>query len=63
MATSAGPSTGFKQDMPPKGGYPKINYTRLIPKQRFSGMTVIIGGLSMMAAGFAVVGHSNRARR
>lgn len=56
-------AAGFTQDMPPKGGYPAINYIRAIPKQRFSGLSVIIGGITMMVAGFAVVAKSNRDKR
>ncbi len=61
MATTT--ANGFKQDMPPKGGYPSINFVRAIPKQRFSGLTVMIGGVTMMVAGFAVIAKSNRDRR
>ena len=56
-------TSGFCQDMPPRGGYPAINYTRAIPKQRFSGWTVIIGGVTSMIVGFAVIAKSNRDRR
>ena len=59
MATGS----AFTQDMPPKGGYPKINYIRGIPKQRFSGLTVIVGGITIMCAGFAMVAKTNRERR
>jgi NADH dehydrogenase (ubiquinone) 1 alpha subcomplex subunit 13 len=53
----------FRQDMPPKGGYPAINYLRAVPKQRFSGWTVIIGGITVMIAGFVGVTKSNRDKR
>lgn len=53
-------ATAFKQDMPPKGGYPGINYTRLIPRQRFSGLSVILGGIAVMVVGFIGVAHTNR---
>ena len=56
-------AANVRQDMPPKGGYPKINYARIIPKQRFSGLTVIIGGCLTMVGGFALVGQTNRERR
>ena len=56
-------ATTFKQDMPPKGGYPTINYTRIVPKQRFSGLTVILGGIAAMTFGFAVIAKTNRAKR
>lgn len=56
-------ASGFRQDMPPRGGYPAINYARAIPRQRFSGWTVIIGGVASMIAGFAVIVKSNRDRR
>ena len=59
MASSA----EFRQDMPPKGGYASINFTRAIPKQRFSGLSVMVGGLAMMIGGFAVVAKSNRDKR
>lgn len=49
--------------MPPKGGYASINFTRAIPKQRFSGITVIMGGLAMMIGGFAMIAKSNRDKR
>ena len=49
--------------MPPKGGYPEIKFTRLIPKQRFSGLTVMLTGVTAMAAGFVLVNQQNRDRR
>lgn len=55
--------TAFRQDMPPKGGYPKINYTRIVPKQRFSGVTVILAGIAAMTGGFAVIAKTNRDKR
>ena len=53
----------FRQDLPPVGGYPGINFTRAIPKQRFSAMTVIVGSLSIMTFGWVVAIRSNRERR
>lgn len=61
MAAAYG--SGFRQDMPPREGYPAINYIRGIPKQRFSGWTVIMVGLTMMVGGFAVIAKSNRDKR
>ena len=56
-------AANFKQDMAPKGGYPGINFIRNIPKQRFSGLTVMLGGIAAMIGGFTVLAYSNRRRR
>lgn len=53
----------YKQDLPPEGGYPGIKFTRNIPKQRFSGLTVIVGGISFMVFGWVVGISQNKERR
>lgn len=52
----------FRQDLPPEGGYPGINFTRAVFKQRFPGWAVTAGVLSMMAFGFAVCVQNNAER-
>ena len=53
----------YKQDMAPKGGYPKIEYARNLPKRGPSGLVIMLGGLAVMAGGFVVIGRTNRQRR
>lgn len=51
-----------KQEMPPKGGYPPIEYARSIPKRGPSGVALFIGGAAVMAFGFYKVIMGNRQR-
>jgi len=51
-----------KQEMPPKGGYPPIEYARNIPKRGPSGVALFIGGAAVMAFGFYKVIMGNRQR-
>ncbi|XP_015759263.1 PREDICTED: NADH dehydrogenase [ubiquinone] 1 alpha subcomplex subunit 13-like [Acropora digitifera] len=45
-------SSVVKQELPPKGGYPPIEYARNLPKRGPSGMMMFIGGAAVMAFGF-----------
>lgn len=60
MATADAP---YKQDLPPKGGYPKIQYARNLPKRGPSGLVIMLGGVAVMAVGLYVVGRTNKERR
>ncbi|XP_020628847.1 NADH dehydrogenase [ubiquinone] 1 alpha subcomplex subunit 13-like [Orbicella faveolata] len=51
-----------KQEMPPKGGYPPIEFARNIPKRGPSGVALFIGGATVMAFGFYKVIMGNRQR-
>lgn len=53
----------FKQDLPPKGGYPEIRYARNLPKRGPSGFMIMLGGVAVMALGFVGVGLTNKERR
>ena len=39
----------YRQDLPPPGGYEKINYQRVPPKSFFKGKTMFLGYLAMTA--------------
>ena len=56
-------ATAWKQDLPPKGGYPEITYARNLPKRGPSGLMIMLGGVAVMALGFVGVGITNRQRR
>lgn len=51
-----------KQELPPKGGYPPIEFARNIPKRGPSGLALFIGGAAVMAFGFYKVIMGNRQR-
>ena len=51
-----------KQEMPPKGGYPPIEFARNIPKRGPSGLALFIGGAAVMTFGFYKVIMGNRQR-
>ncbi|KAJ7371522.1 NADH dehydrogenase 1 alpha subcomplex subunit 13 ndufa13/GRIM19 [Desmophyllum pertusum] len=51
-----------KQELPPKGGYPPIEYARNLPKRGPSGLALFIGGAAVMAYGFYRVIIGNRKR-
>lgn len=55
-------SSLVKQDLPPKGGYPPIEYARNLPKRGPSGLVMFIGGAVVMAYGFYHVIMGNRRR-
>ena len=55
-------SSLVKQDLPPKGGYPPIEYARNLPKRGPSGLMMFIGGAAVMAFGFYHVIMGNRRR-
>ena len=54
---------GYRQDMPPKGGYATFKYTHNIPRRGPSGLAIMLGGVAVMAAGFYVVKKTNEERR
>lgn len=51
-----------KQELPPKGGYPPIEYARNIPKRGPSGVALFIGGAAVIVFGFYKVIMGNRQR-
>ena len=53
----------YKQDLPPSGGYPKIEYHSKLPKRGPSGLIIMAGGLGVMAVGFYYVSKGNQKRR
>lgn len=55
-------SSLVKQELPPKGGYPPIEYARNLPKRGPSGLVIFIGGAAVMAFGFYHVIMGNRRR-
>lgn len=55
-------SSLVKQELPPKGGYPAIEYTRNLPKRGPSGLMIFVGGAAVMAFGFYHVIKGNRRR-
>lgn len=56
-------AAALKQDMPPKGGYPGIVYTKNIPKGGPSGLVIMLGGVAAMAIGFYGMKQTNKKRR
>ncbi|GAB5353116.1 hypothetical protein AAMO2058_000010700 [Amorphochlora amoebiformis] len=55
-----------QQDMPPKGGFPQINYKRNIPKSRIPGLMLFAGfGIVAAYTGYKVMSYNwaERARR
>ena len=55
-------SSLVKQELPPKGGYPAIEYSRNLPKRGPSGLMIFVGGAAVMAFGFYHVIKGNRRR-
>ena len=55
-------SSLVKQELPPRGGYPPIQYARNLPKRGPSGLVLFIGGAAVMAYGFyrVIMGNRNR---
>ncbi|XP_072037915.1 NADH dehydrogenase [ubiquinone] 1 alpha subcomplex subunit 13-like [Amphiura filiformis] len=56
-------ATTFRQELPPKGGYEKINYKRAIPKRGPSGYLLLGGVTAFCFAGFLRLAQVNRYRR
>ena len=52
-----------RQDRPPQKGYPDIKWARNLPERGPSGLVIMIGGVVVMAIGFAGVIYGNRQRR
>ena len=55
-------AVAYKQELPPKGGYPPIEYARNLPKRGASGAVMLLAGAAVMAGGFALVIRGNRRR-
>ena len=55
--------SAFKQDLAPKGGYPKIEYARNLPRRGPSGLVIMLGGVATMVFGFYMISRTNRQRR
>ncbi|EDV26540.1 NADH dehydrogenase [ubiquinone] 1 alpha subcomplex subunit 13 [Trichoplax sp. H2] len=53
----------MRQEMPPKGGYPMVEYQRNLPRRGVSGAAMIIGSAAIMSFGFYLVIKGNRHRR
>mmetsp|Transcript_9880 Transcript_9880/g.13755 ORF Transcript_9880/g.13755 Transcript_9880/m.13755 type:complete len:101 (-) Transcript_9880:401-703(-) len=51
----------FKQDMPPKGGFPRIKWKRNIPKSRFNGLMIYAGFFAITGYGVWRLVTGNRA--
>ncbi|XP_003384822.1 PREDICTED: NADH dehydrogenase [ubiquinone] 1 alpha subcomplex subunit 13-like [Amphimedon queenslandica] len=52
-----------RQDKPPPNGYQDIKFARNLPKRGPSGLVIMIGGVAVMAIGFAGVAYGNTQRR
>ncbi|EDO40111.1 predicted protein [Nematostella vectensis] len=52
----------IKQELPPKGGYAPLGFTKNLPKRGVSGWLTILGGAAVMTGGFAMVIRGNRQR-
>jgi len=50
------------QDMPPAGGFPKINYDRVFPKRGLKGWQIWAVSSGMIMWGFYRVGQQNQKR-
>ncbi|XP_033634945.1 NADH dehydrogenase [ubiquinone] 1 alpha subcomplex subunit 13-like [Asterias rubens] len=53
----------FKQDMPPKGGYPPLDYKRALPKRGISGYLMFAACGASMLIGTAIFSRGNQRRR
>ncbi|XP_038073670.1 NADH dehydrogenase [ubiquinone] 1 alpha subcomplex subunit 13-like [Patiria miniata] len=60
---SSNMASTFKQDMPPKGGYPPIDYKRVLPKRGMSGYMMFATCAAVMGVGTFFFGRHNRQRR
>eukprot|EP00794_Sanderia_malayensis_P009774 gene9773-10773_t len=52
-------SVPYKQDLPPKHGYPAIEYARNLPKRGPSGLVMFLGCTGLMSFGFYCVIQGN----
>lgn len=52
----------LNQELPRKGGYAAIEFSRGVPKRGPSGWLMILGGGFVMSVGFAMVIRGNRQR-
>ena len=53
----------YRQDLPPKGGYPGISWQRNLPKRGYSGMTLFVAATGIITGGFVVlIRHIRRQR-
>jgi len=53
----------YKQDLPPKGGYPGINWQRNLPKRGYSGVTLFVAATGIISGGFVLlIRHIRRQR-
>ena len=56
-------SMRYKQDLPPKGGYPGISWQRNLPKRGYSGMTLFAAATGIISGGFVLlIRHIRRQR-
>ncbi|XP_065060288.1 NADH dehydrogenase [ubiquinone] 1 alpha subcomplex subunit 13-like [Rhopilema esculentum] len=63
MATAFGGKIPHKQEMPPRGGYPGIEFARNLPKRGVSGLAMFVGCGLVMSYGFYRVIMTNRKLR
>ena len=63
MATTFGKKIPYKQDLPPRSGYPGIEFAKNLPKRGPSGIALFAGCGLVMAYGFANVIMFNRKMR
>eukprot|EP00112_Aurelia_sp_Birch-Aquarium-sp1_P013929 Seg298.35 transcript_id=Seg298.35/GoldUCD/mRNA.D3Y31 product="NADH dehydrogenase" protein_id=Seg298.35/GoldUCD/D3Y31 len=63
MATTFGKKIPYKQDLPPRSGYPGIEFARNLPKRGPSGIALFAGCGLVMAYGFTNVIMFNRKMR
>eukprot|EP00126_Sphaerothecum_destruens_P003047 Sdes_comp16534_c1_seq1m5848 len=56
-------SANITQDLPPKNGFPDIQYKRINKRVGPSGAVLFVGCLCMMAGGMYVAGQGNLQRR
>lgn len=54
---------GYKQDMPPKGGYEPFRFSRHLPNRGPSGTVIMLGGVAVMWVGFYLIKKTNEERR
>ncbi|XP_031565305.1 NADH dehydrogenase [ubiquinone] 1 alpha subcomplex subunit 13-like [Actinia tenebrosa] len=52
----------LKQELPRKGGYAPVEFSRGVPKRGPPGWLMILGGGFIMSVGFAMVVRGNRRR-
>ena len=54
---------GYRQDMPPKGGYEPFRFARHLPNRGPRGSVIMVGGVAAMALGFYIIKKTNEERR